>query len=160
MRERETDAEREARVLAERARRLAPPPGRAAAAAMPVLAFDAGEDRYALTLGAVLRLERAGAVARIPGASPEIAGAIALEGRPCALLDLPALLRGAPAAARRWAIVLGRRGPEVAVAADRVDLAELPAGLPAPAAPPRLGVAADGRVVVDGAALLSTRGAR
>jgi hypothetical protein len=124
------DPEREARILAERARLLAAPPPAAGEESVAVIAFEAGEERFGVTLEAVLRVERVGAVARVPGAPQEALGVIAVDGRPCPLLDAAALLGAAPRGqASRWAVVLGRRGPEVALAADAIDLASVPRAL-------------------------------
>lgn len=124
------DRHREERILAERARLLAAPPPAAGEESVPVIAFEAGEERFGVTLEAVLRVERVGAVARVPGAPPEALGVIPVDGRPCPLLDAAVLLGAAgPGTARRWAVVLGRRGPEVALAADAVDLDAVPRAL-------------------------------
>jgi chemotaxis signal transduction protein len=103
----------------------------------------------------VLRVERTGAVARIPGGPRGVAGVANLHGLPLPLVDLPALLAvpGAAAEARRWSVVLGRRGPELAVAADALELVDVPREALAPSGP-RLGVTADGRVVLAAEALL------
>jgi hypothetical protein len=153
--------DRAARVLAERARELAkPPPGRGEES-VPVLAFVAGPERYGLTLDAVIRIERVGAVARIPGAPPEVVGVFAVDGRPCPLVDVAVLL-GASAAAgppRRWGILLGRRAPEIALAADGIDLDHVPrAALTGEG--PRLGVTGDARIIVGSAELVSAPAAR
>lgn len=149
-----------ARVLADRARRLAVR-ARAPREAedVPGLAFDVGPERYAVPLDAVLRVERLRAVARLPGG---VARLVAVDGRPCALVEVRDLL-GAPASPaaepRRWVIVLGRTTPELAVAADAVDLAALPRPALAGGGPaPRLGSTEDARLVLDGAALLGARG--
>jgi len=150
------DPRRAERVLAERARALAaPPPRELAREALATLAVDAGGERYALPLTAVLRVELTGAVARIPGAPPGVAGVANLQGTALPLLDLPALLAlpGATAERRRWSVVLGRRGPELAIAADALELVDVPRERLAPAGP-RLGVTCDGRVVLDAEAIL------
>lgn len=152
----DAEAERAARVLADRARALAPPAEDRDDRSLPVVAFEAGPERYGLTMDSVLRVERVGAVARVPGAARGIIGVVSVDGRPCPLVDVAALLGGtaAPGPARRWAIVLGRRSPELALAADTIDLAAVPGGLSG-GAPPRLGTTADARVVIDATALLS-----
>lgn len=155
----DTEAERARRVLAQRARALAVPPPAPAGETLELVAFEAGPERFAIAVGAVLRVERVGAVARVPGAGPEVIGVLSVDGRPCPLVDAPALLGAAPAGApRRWAVVLGERAPEVALAADAVDLLRVLRAELAGAPPPRLGITADARVVLDGAAL--TGGAR
>lgn len=148
--------DRAARVLAERARELAIPPAAPGPEVVPVLAFEAGPERYGLTLEAVIRIERVGAVARVPGAPPEIIGVFAVDGRPCPLVDVAVLLGTSAAAGppRRWAILIGRRAPELAVAADGIDLDEVPrADLGEEG--PRLGTTADARVVVGSSHLVS-----
>jgi purine-binding chemotaxis protein CheW len=152
----EREPERAERILAERARRLAAPPPGAAEDVFPAVAFDAGEERYAIAMEHVLRVERASAVARLPGAPPEVLGVTVVEGRPCPLVDPPALLGGvAPAGApRRWVVVLGRRGPELGLAADAVDVVSVERGKLHPARAPRLGTMHDARLVLDGAALV------
>lgn len=150
------DEARVARLLAERARALAVPPAAAPGETVPGLAFTAGADRFVVTLDGVLRVERVGAVARVPGVGAGVLGAIRVEGRPCALVDVPALLSGAPPAPpRRWAIVLGRRVPELALSADGVDLVHLPAARVRRGAGPRAGITADAALVLDAAALLA-----
>jgi chemotaxis signal transduction protein len=154
----ETDEQRAARVLAQRARALAAAVASPEEETLDVVAFETGPERYAIALDLVLRVERverAGAVARVPGAGPDVIGVLSIDGRPCPLVDAPALL-GATAAAtpRRWAIVLGRRTPEVAIAADAVDLLRIPRADLAGADSPRLGTTRDARVVLDGAALV------
>jgi hypothetical protein len=159
--QRETDEQRAERVLLERARALAAPAGAdEEERTVPVVGFDAGPERYGVTLEAVLRIERVGAVARVPGAGPGIVGVLSVDGRPCPLLEVPALLgasAAAPGGARRWAIVLGRRAPELALAADAVDLVRVRGDLGG-GEPPRLGTTPDARVVLDGTALLSRSG--
>jgi hypothetical protein len=153
----ETEEQRAERVLAARARALAAPERAEAERMLPVAGFEAGPERYGVTLDAVLRIERIGAIARVPGAGPGVVGVLSVDGRPCPLLEVPALLgtgEPSPGAGRRWAIVLGRRTPELALAADGVDLVQVPGGLHG-GAPPRLGTTSDARVVLDGAALLS-----
>lgn len=146
-----------ARVLAARARELARPPPQPGEESRPVVAFETGAERYGVTLEAVLRIEPVVSVARVPGAPPEILGVVAVDGRPCPLVDVRALLGdGAPGAGTpRWAIVLGRRAPELALAADGVDLEEVPrAALEGEG--PRLGSTADARRLLGATALLST----
>lgn len=148
-------AEAAARLLADRARTLAAPPPPPGEESVAVVAFQAGEERFAVTLEAVLRIERVETSARVPGAPPEVLGVIAVDGRPCPLVEVPALLgaAGSPGPARRWAVILGRRIPEVALAADAVDLVVVArAGLSGGG--PRLGVTADARQVLSSAALL------
>jgi hypothetical protein len=79
-----------------------------------------------------------------------------LDGRPCPVVDVPALLAvpGAAAAVRKWALVLGRTAPEIAIAADAIEIVQVPEALLGGDRPPRLGVTADARVVLDPAALL------
>lgn len=145
-----------ARVLAARARALAAPPPAPGEETAPIVAFDVEAERYGVTLEAVLRVERVGEVARVPGAAPEVLGLVAIDGRPCPLVDVPALLHaGAPGGPRRWAVVLGRRAPELALAADAVDLGEAPRALLAGPGP-RLGTTADARVLLASPALLPT----
>jgi chemotaxis signal transduction protein len=175
----EREEARAARLLADRARALAVPPADAAEETVPGLAFTVGDDRYVVTLDGVLRVERIGPVARIPGAGPGVLGALSVDGRPCALLDVPAWLAGAPAGGgggpwraslrregapepprdaatpRRWAIVLGRRGPEVALSADRLDLVRIPAARVRRGGGPRAGTTADAAVILDAAAVLA-----
>jgi purine-binding chemotaxis protein CheW len=126
----------------------------------PVLAFEAGGERYAIAMGAVLRVDRAPPAARLPGAPGHVVGVVALGGRPIPLVDAPALLGGAPAAQRRWALVLGEGRPTLALAADAVEAARLARGelRPAGAAGPRLAITRDARVVLDPAALLADAG--
>ncbi|WP_242341539.1 MULTISPECIES: chemotaxis protein CheW [unclassified Anaeromyxobacter] len=153
----EGEERRAAGVLAERARALAVPPAPPLAEGerLDVVAFEAGPERYAVTLGAVLRVERVGAVARVPGAAADVVGVMSVDGRPCPLVDAPALLGGGAAAApRRWAIVLGRRAPELALAADVIDVLRIARAELHEAAPPLLGTTGAARVVLDGAALL------
>lgn len=150
----ETEEQRARRVLAQRARALARRPPEPEGEPLDLVAFEAGPERYAVPVDAVLRVERVAALARVPGAGPDVIGVLSVDGRPCPLVDAPALLGGSTAVApRRWAIVLGERSPEVALAADAVDLLRVSRGELRPGAPPRLGVTADARVVLDGAAL-------
>jgi chemotaxis signal transduction protein len=151
----ESERDRVERVLAERTRALAVPLEAATEQALRVVAFEVGAERYAITMDAVLRVERVGAIVRIPGAAADVIGVFSVDGRPCPLLDVPALLGAAAAGpARRWAIVLGRRVPEVALAADTVDLDQVVGARLDARRPPRLGTTADARVIMDGAALL------
>jgi chemotaxis signal transduction protein len=149
--------ERAARVLSARARALAARPAGPREEVVPTLAFDAGGERYALPLAAALRVERVEAVARVPGAPVGHVGLVSLSGKPCPLVDVPALLGvpGAVAAARRWAVVLGARAAELALAADAVEIEDVPRSRLRAAGGPRLGVTADARVVLDPAALLA-----
>jgi hypothetical protein len=143
-----------AKVLAARARRLAVPTQRDREPPVPALTFEVGTERYALPLDGVVRVERLRAVARLPGGQM---GLVAVDGRPCPLVDLPAFLGqggGAPLE-RRWVIVLGRASPELALAADGVDLTALPREALTGGVAPRIGVTEDARVVVDAAALLA-----
>jgi chemotaxis signal transduction protein len=151
------DEERAARVLAARARALAVRPGEAGEELVATLAFDAGGERYALPLGAALRVERVAGVARVPGSPAGYVGLVNLHGKPCPLVDVPALLGvpGAAPAARRWAVVLGARAAELALAADAVEIEGVPRARLHAAGGPRLGVTADARVVLDPAALLA-----
>lgn len=147
---------RAARVLAERARALATPPPAPAPESVPGLSFAAGADRYVVTLEGVLRVERIGRVARVPGTGRGVLGAVSVDGRPCALLDVPAWLSGAvPAPPRRWAIVLGHRAPEVALSADAVDLVRLPVACLRLDGGPRAGTTEDAAVILDGGAVLA-----
>ncbi len=152
----DSEERRAARLLAARARDLAAPaPRMAEGEQLEVVAFEAGSERYAVTLGAVLRVERAFAFARVPGAAADVIGVLSIDGRPCPLVDAPALLGGGAAAGpRRWAIVLGRRAAELALAADTIDLLRVPRAELHGAAPPRLGTTGAARVILDGAALL------
>lgn len=154
MTKRGAEAEVAERLLAARARALGEPPPSPGEETAPVVAFDVGPERYGVTMDAVLRVERVGEVARVPGARPEFLGVVTIDGRPCPLVDVPALLRaGAPGAPRRWAIVLGRRAPELALAADTVDLREVPRALLSGAGP-RLGSTAEARQLLASPALL------
>jgi chemotaxis signal transduction protein len=112
-------------------------------------------------MDAVLRVERLDRIARVPAADPAVLGLVNLAGHPCPVLDVPALLGAAPPAPRRWAIVLGRRAAELALAADAVEIGRVPheGVLPAAGGPPRLGLTADARVVLDAAALLGEEAA-
>lgn len=146
-----------ARILAARARELARPPPEQGEESRPVVAFGLGEERYGVTLEAVLRIERVGAVSRVPGAPRDVIGVVPVDGRPCPLVDVAALLGAAAplATAPRWAIVLGRRAPELALAADTVDLAEVPSAALAGEGP-RLGTTSDARQLLGATGLLST----
>jgi purine-binding chemotaxis protein CheW len=159
-------AERAQKTLAERARLLAQPPALAGYARVAAVALDAGGERYAVVGGALLRVERAPAPARLPGAPAFVLGVVPLAGRPLALVDLPALLGGgAPRATpAAWAVVLGGGRAALAVAADAVALAEVaPEGLHrgfADADGLRLGLDDDGRLVVQAQAVLARARAR
>jgi chemotaxis signal transduction protein len=153
----------DAHVLAERARALAGREQPGATDVLPTLAFDAGAERYAVPVEAVLRVERIGAVARVPGAPRGTVGLVNLHGRSCVLVDVPSLLGvpGADPSGRQWALVLGgpvagatARGCTVALAADAVRLEPVPRERLARPEGPRLGVTADARVVLDPSALL------
>jgi chemotaxis signal transduction protein len=152
---------RAARILVERARALAQPPDRKVEETVAVLAFRAGDDRYAIGLQGVVRVERVARVARVPGADGTVIGLFNLDGRPCALLEVPALLgTGAPRKdPRRWAIVLGRKGPEVALAADGVDLDRIPRARIVRGKGVRAGLTADARAILDAEAILGAGGA-
>jgi chemotaxis signal transduction protein len=150
-----TDEERAARVLAQRARTLAVPAPSPAGETLELVAFEAGAERYAVTIAEVLRVERVDAIARVPGAGPDVIGVLSVDGRPCPLVDAPALLGASAATApRRWAIVLGLRTPELAIAADTIDLLRVTRAELSGAASPRLGTTRDARIVLDGAALV------
>lgn len=150
------DVARDVAILAARARELASRPGAPSADAIDVLTFSAGAERYALELTGVLRVERVERVIRIPRSARGLVGLFNLQGRPCALLDAPALLEvpGEVPRARRWGVVLGQRQAELALAADvvEVDRIERPAPQPGPY---RLGTTADARILLDAAALLA-----
>jgi chemotaxis signal transduction protein len=150
------EAARDVAILAARARELAQRPGATSADAIDVLTFSAGAEPYALELTGVLRVERVERVIRVPRSARGLVGLFNLQGRPCALLDAPALLEvpGEVPRARRWGVVLGRRHPELALAADvvEVDRIERP---PAQPGPYRLGSTADARILLDAAAFLA-----
>jgi chemotaxis signal transduction protein len=155
------DAEARARsILVERARLLARPLSGRIEETVPVLAFRAGDERYAIALPGVVRVERVKGVARVPGADAAVIGLFNLDGRPCALLEVPALLGtgSARTEARRWAIVLGRGGPELALAADGVDLEQLPRARLRRRHGARAGLTQDARVILDAEAILASGG--
>jgi len=106
------DAASAARLLEERARRLARPPERDAGggALPPVLLLAVGDGIFGLPLGHVAGVLAAAPVCPLPGAPPEVLGLRARAGRLHAVLDLARLL-GLPGAGMPGAGVPGTGMP-------------------------------------------------
>lgn len=126
----EHDAATAARILQERARRLAARPD-AASSEEPVelLAFTLGGRRFAIESRFVVAVVRDVHPTPLPGAAPPVAAVAAWRGRVMTVLDMrsalaassgPAPQAGA-AGARSHMLVLGETEPELALLADAVD---------------------------------------
>ncbi len=148
-------------VLAERARLLARRPEVVSEVPMArLLAFGTGNERYAIDVTYVYRLERCTRVTPLPGASRQFTGIMNVHGQLVPLVDLGVLL-GTPACQEpAFAIVLGGARAEIGIVAQAlIEMREIPADTLAASTPaPRpivRHITADGIAVIDGAALIA-----
>lgn len=147
-------------ALAERARLLARRPApEGLIAATDLVAFTAGDTRYAIESSFVYRLEHLAHVAPLPGAAAHFRGVANLHGHIVPLVDLGVLLGSAPCARPAFAVVLGGEHPDLAIAADALlDLRAVPLDAPDTAAAARplvRRIFPDGTALVDAAALIA-----
>ena len=154
------DSERARAVLEERARALAaPPPAPAAEDELALVTFEVGGETYAVETRWVVEVARLERWTPLPGAAPPLFALTAWRGELLALCDLRAMLGMAPAPPGEWMVVLGARGPELALPADRpgsfraVAAGEVREGGGARGCV--RGLLADAVVVLDGAGLLA-----
>jgi len=161
------------RTLLERAARLAvaPEPEARARDWLEVLTFQRGNTRFALESRFVLEVGVLGRVSRVPGASAALLGISNLRGDLLPIFELTSVVDGGGGGEGEQApsaqlIVLGEGEPEFGVLADRVDevgrlaVADMSEAHTVGAlAHPEFvrGIGVDGRVVLDGHALLRDR---
>ena len=152
-------------LLAARARRLARPPAEAerGVAALDVLAFDLGEERYAIETRHVREVVRAGFLTPVPGTADYVLGLTNLRGDLVAVVDLRRLLGTtvAEVTAGSPLLILGDDRAQLGVLTDAVhDVTTLPAhAVMDPSAPAHehvRGVTREGLVVLDGHSLVTT----
>jgi purine-binding chemotaxis protein CheW len=148
-------------VLTERARLLARRPNVVSDVPMAqLLAFAAGNERYAIDVTYVYRRERCARITPLPGAARQFTGIVNVHGQLVPLLDLGVLL-GTPACIDpAFAIVLGGARAEFGIVAQAlIELREIPLDTLASSTPaPRpivRHITADGIAVIDGAALIA-----
>jgi purine-binding chemotaxis protein CheW len=166
----EAHPEARARVLAERAEHLARPleVQEVAHSWLEVVTFRRADRRYALESRFLIEVSVCGRLTRVPGAHPALLGVTNLRGDLLPVFDLSALGEGdrreQPLVARL--VVLGQRTPDFGIFADEVDeVTRLsPASLSEPRALGALrhpafmrGIDGDGRVLLDGEAILRDR---
>jgi purine-binding chemotaxis protein CheW len=149
-----------AAILAERALRLAEPLAPLPSLAEEFLFFAVGGVGYAIESASVLRIEPLGPMAPIPGLPPYVTGVVRLTGEVLPLFDIPTLFGGSPmvTGGRTHALVIGRERAEFALAVDSsetLDAERLEAfdGDQTTVTCVR-GVLADGRMVLNGVALI------
>jgi purine-binding chemotaxis protein CheW len=148
-------------VLAERARLLARRPEIVSAVPMAqLLAFAAGNERYAIDVHYVYRLERCARVTPLPGAARQFTGIVNVHGQIVPLVDLGVLLGTPPCPDAGFAIILGGARAEIGIVAQALlEMREIPLDMLAAstAAPRRIvrHITADGIAVIDGAALIA-----
>jgi len=162
--------EEAARILAERAVRLAQvlDPAQEARTWLEVLAFERAGTRFALESRFVVEVGSCGRLSQVPGAQPALLGVTNLRGDLLPVFELSTLVAGSGAAQppTTHLIVLGEGEPEFGVLADVVEeVTRLSvAGLSDARAVGALahpeyvrGIGEDGRVLLDGHALLRER---
>jgi purine-binding chemotaxis protein CheW len=160
------------RVLAERALLLAKPLGAQEDAHpwLEVVTFRRADGRYAIESRFLVEVGVCGRLTRVPGAHSVLLGMTNLRGDLLPVFDLSALGPGAGAGQGQplvsSLVVVGQRGPDLGLLADEVDevtrlslgsLCEARAIGALPHAEFMRGVAADGRVLLDGEAILRDR---
>lgn len=148
-------------VLAERARLLARRPDVVSAVPMAtLLAFATGNERYAIDVTYVYRLERCARITPLPGAAQQFTGIVNVHGQIVPLIDLGILIGTPPCAEPTFAIILGGARAEIGIVAQAlIEMREIPrdtlaASTPAPR-PIVRHITADGIAVIDGAALIA-----
>jgi chemotaxis signal transduction protein len=148
-------------VLLERARLLARRPEVVSNVPMAqLLAFAAGNDRYAIDVTHVYRLERCARVTPLPGAGRQFTGILNVHGQLVPLVDLGVLAGTPPCPDPMFAIILGGARAEIGIVAQAlIEMREIPLDTLAASAPaPRplvRHITADGIAVIDGAALIA-----
>ena len=121
----EQQREDAARILAERAVRMATPLESKAAAQtwLEVVTFRADERRYAIESRFLVEVGVCGRLTRVPGAHAALLGMTNLRGDLLPVFDLRSLGESAdhqaPSASKL--VVLGQRGPDFGILADEVD---------------------------------------
>jgi purine-binding chemotaxis protein CheW len=148
-------------VLVERARLLARRPDVVSAVPMAqLLAFAAANERYAIDVTHVYRLERCRRITPLPGAARHFTGIVNVHGQIVPLIDLGMLLGTPPCLDPTFAIILGGARAEIGIVAQAlIELREIPLDTLASSTPaPRpivRHITADGIAVIDGAALIA-----
>lgn len=161
----ETARDERERVLRERAVQLAKPlvDASRAEASLEVIAFQRAGRRYAIESRYVVEVAKCGHLSRVPGAQASLLGVLNLRGDLLPVFDLSG---GAGESAGTQLLVLGESGPDFGILADvaeevsRLGLHSLtaPSALGAiPLAEHVRGVDAEGRVLLDGNAMLLDR---
>ena len=154
------DPEKARVVLEERARALAaPPPAPAARDELSLVTFEVGGETYAVESRWVVEVARLERWTPLPGAHPPLFALTAWRGELLALCDLRAMLGLPPAPPGEWMVVLGSRGPGLALPADRPgEFRSVSAGEVRDGEGARRhvrGLLPDAVVVLDGAGLLA-----
>ncbi|HEX6958815.1 MAG TPA: chemotaxis protein CheW [Ferrovibrio sp.] len=158
----------EARIIEERARRLAAPPAAAGDDAIHViLVFRVGAELYGLDLAFVAQVVRVGSLVQIPGARPPFAGIFTLRGGIVSAFSLSQAIGQPqkPMTEQTRAIVCGTETSRFALLADEVlQVESVRAGaLTPPESTAALtgctrGLTATGIIVLDGEPLAKTGG--
>jgi purine-binding chemotaxis protein CheW len=151
-----SDAER---ILEERARLYARPiaPDRAETT-IALVRFEIGNERFAIEAAFVQRIVALPRVTPLPGTPPHLAGIANVLRQLLPVFDLGRILGIPPAGDAGELVVLGRVGPEFGILAgavtDLVPLDTVPRGGKGDSRAIVQRVLADGRSLIDGAALL------
>ncbi|MEO6599858.1 MAG: chemotaxis protein CheW [Polyangiaceae bacterium] len=158
-----------ARVMAERALRLAKPleSEEAAQAWLEVVTFRRAERRYAIESRFLVEVSVCGRLTRVPGAHAALLGMTNLRGDLLPVFDLRALGEGSQEPPLvSCLVVLGQLSPDFGILADEVDevtrlslstLSEPHAMGALPHPEFTRGIDGDGRVLLDGEAILRDR---
>ena len=150
------------RILEARARQLARPVEQGDVLgedATRMLLFQVGDEQFAMPVASIVAIARPGSIAPLPRAVRPVYGVTAWRGRPLTVLSLGAARPAITPDTRLLVLGSGTRAA-LGIVVDAVhDIRPSAAGEMTPAAPgPRhgyaLGMTADGRLVVNGEALL------
>ncbi len=148
-------------VLAERARLLARRPDVVIAVPMAqLLAFAAANERYAIDVTYVYRLERCARITPLPGSTRQFTGVVNVHGQLVPLIDLGVLLGTPPCIDPLFAIILGSARAQIGIVAQTlIEMRDVPLDTVATSTPlPRpilRHITADGIAVIDAAALIA-----
>jgi len=129
--------------------------------AIDTVCFSCGAERYAIEVSVVRRIARLPHVTRLPGAPRHIAGVANLRGRLVPIVDLGRLLGSSSDDEASHVVEIGSEGYALGILAGAVTGIEaLPRDAAGSDGRPRMRsvvhrVLADGRALIDGAALLA-----